>query len=89
LSTQSRFPFRFFVVTFALSWLIWLPLVLGYRGIGPIARDTVTAITLPLALLAGFAPAVAAVYSIKTLDSWAAVRRYLRGLFDSRLGWRA
>jgi hypothetical protein len=86
VSTRGRFPFRFFVIRFAWSWLVWLPLVLGYHGVGPIDRDTVVAITMPLTpLLAAFGPAVGAVYSLKTLDGWAPVRRYLRGLFDLRL----
>jgi len=89
VSIQGEFPFRFFVVTFAWSWLIWLPLVLGYRGVGPIGRDTVAAVTTPLTLLAAFGPALGAVYSMRTLDGWAAVRRSLRGLLDLRLGWRA
>lgn len=87
---QGRFPFRFFVITFAWSWLTWLPLVLGYRGIGPVDKDTVIALTLPLTLfVAAFGPAVGAVYTIKTEDGWAAVRCYLKGLLDLRLGWRA
>jgi hypothetical protein len=64
VNTQGRFPFRFFVVVFAWSWLTWLPLVLGYHGIGPLGRDTAVALTVPLTLLvAAFGPAVAAVYT--------------------------
>ena len=33
MAEDKRFPYRFFVVTFAWSWLIWLPLVLAGAGI--------------------------------------------------------
>ena len=29
-------PLKFFVLTFALSWLIWIPLVFPHYGIGPL-----------------------------------------------------
>ena len=39
MEEAERFPYRFFVVTFAWSWLIWLPLVLAGAGIIPIGKD--------------------------------------------------
>jgi len=33
--TTSVNPFVFFVCTFLLSWLIWIPLALSHFGIGP------------------------------------------------------
>ena len=43
----ERFPYRFFVVTFAWSWLIWLPLVLAGAGIIPLGEDVLSAVTVP------------------------------------------
>ena len=35
MKEQTKFPYQFFVVTFAWSWLIWLPLVLIGAGVFP------------------------------------------------------
>jgi len=43
---EGRFPYRFFVVTFAWSWLIWLPLVLAGAGKIPLGRDLLSAVTV-------------------------------------------
>jgi membrane protease YdiL (CAAX protease family) len=86
---QARFPYQFFVATFIWSWLIWLPLVLASAGILPLGKDLQRAISLPVTIVGVFGPAVGAFYCLKTLDGPDALRRYLRGLLDFRLGWRA
>jgi membrane protease YdiL (CAAX protease family) len=83
---QEPFPYRFFVVTFAWSWLIWLPLVLAGAGLIPLGRDVLSAVTVPWIALGVFGPAVGALYSLRTLQGRDAVREYLRGLLDLRLG---
>ena len=45
---MGRFPYRFFVVTFAWSWLIWLPLVLAGAGIIPFGKHLLSAVTVPV-----------------------------------------
>ena len=52
-------PVRFFALTFALSWLVWIPLVLAHFGIGPLAIPDGTSSLLRL--LGVLMPAVAAV----------------------------
>jgi len=89
MEAQRRFPYRFFVVTFLWSWIIWLPLVLAGMGIVPLSKDLQTQLGLPVLIVAAFGPAVGAFYSLKTLDGKGAIIRYLRGLFDFRVGWKA
>lgn len=87
MAEDTRFPYRFFVVAFAWSWLIWLPLVLAGAGVIPLGGDLLTTLTVPWIALGVFGPAVAALYSLRTLHGTGAVREYLRGLLDLRLGW--
>ena len=54
---MKSFPYRFFVVTFAWSWLIWLPLVLAGAGIIPLGRDLLSAVTVPWIAVGVFGPA--------------------------------
>ncbi|MCC6189158.1 MAG: CPBP family intramembrane metalloprotease [Anaerolineales bacterium] len=89
MDKPARFPYQFFVVTFAWSWLVWLPLVLAGAGLLPLSQDLVSALSLPVASVGAFGPAAGAWYCLKTLHEKGALRRYLRGLLDFRLGWQA
>jgi membrane protease YdiL (CAAX protease family) len=89
VEAEGRFPYRFFVVTFLWSWLIWLPLVLAGAGVIPLGKDLPRALTVPWIALGVFGPAVGAFYCLRTLRGKGAVREYLRGLRDLRFGWRA
>lgn len=89
MATPTRFPYAFFVVTFAWSWLIWLPLVLAGAGYLPLEREWITTLSIPATILAAFGPGAGAVYCLRTLHGNGAVRHYLRGVFDFRLGWQA
>ena len=84
---ERRFPYRFFVVTYAWSWLIWLFLVLAGAGVIPLGKGLLGALTVPLSYLGAFGPAVGAFFSLRTLHGKGAVREYLRGLLDLRFGW--
>lgn len=89
MEKQARFPYQFFVVAFGWSWLIWLPLVLAGAGIIPLGKDLLSALSPPVTILAMFGPAAGTFYCLKTRQGKDAMRRYLRGLLDFRLGWRA
>jgi membrane protease YdiL (CAAX protease family) len=79
-------PTRFFVLAYALSWLIWIPLDLAHFGIGlPAIPDGTSALVRLLGVLM---PAVAAM----VLSARAGGRRELRAMLARlriwRVGWR-
>jgi membrane protease YdiL (CAAX protease family) len=88
-SAKHSIPYQFFVVAFTWSWLLWLPLVLVGSGILPIGKDLLSALTIPVTILAAFGPAAGAFYCLRTLHGKGAMRQYLRSLADLRLGWQA
>ena len=88
-SAKQSIPYQFFVVTFAWSWLLWLPLVLVGSGILPMANDLRSALTIPVTILAMFGPAAGAFYCLGTLHGKDTIHQYLRSLADLRLGWQA
>lgn len=75
-------PLSFFVLTFVLSWLVWIPLDLAHFEIGPlrIAESTSNVVRLLGVLM----PAVAAI--ILTANTGG--RNALRGLFSRLVLWR-
>ena len=89
MENHQRFPFRFFVITFLWSWLVWLPLVLAGSGKMPLIQRFVDNARLPLTVLGAFGPAAGACFSLRTLAGRGAVRQYLRSLLDFRFGWQA
>jgi membrane protease YdiL (CAAX protease family) len=62
----------FFLLAYGISWLAWLPAVAGYEG----------GLTAPLAMVAQFGPALAALLVLRV--SGASVRAWARGI----LRWR-
>lgn len=86
---NNEIPYQFFAVTFVWAWLIWLPLVLAGAGILPIGDDLLSALTIPVTILAAFGPAVGAFYCLRRFQGQGAIRNYLRGLLDLRLGLKA
>ncbi len=85
----TKFPYQFFVVTFAWSWLLWLPLVLAGAGILPMGKDLQSILNIPMISLGAFGPVAGAFYCLKTIQGKGAIRDYLRGLLDLRFGWQA
>lgn len=89
MEIRAKFPYRFFVITFSWSWLIWLPLVLMSNGIISVKEGLVSNLMFPLGILGAFGPAAGAFYCLRTLNEKGAFLKYLRGLLDLNLGWRA
>jgi membrane protease YdiL (CAAX protease family) len=79
-------PSAFFALTFALSWLIWIPLALSHFGIGPlhIPEETSTVVRLLGVLM----PATAALLLSVRTGGRPAVRQLLSRLTIWRVGWR-
>jgi CAAX protease family protein len=87
METRTRFPFRFFVVTFLWSWMIWLALVLAGFNVIHVRQEFLAKASMPALVLVAFGPAIGALYSLRTRNGKAAVREYLRGVLDLRMGW--
>jgi membrane protease YdiL (CAAX protease family) len=81
-STISVKPAKFFVLTFTLSWLIWIPLALSHFGIGPFHISE--GISNIVRLLGVLMPAVSALLLI----AHAGGRDALRNLFSRLVLWR-
>ncbi len=79
-------PLYFFVITFAISWLIWIPLAFSHLGIGPfhIAEE----ISAVVRLLGVLMPAVSALFLTGYVGGGRAVSNLLRRLTIWRVGWR-
>ena len=88
IEARARFPYRFFVVTFLWSWMIWLPQVLSALHVIPAGQELAAKANFPALVLAAFGPAMGALYSLRTLNGKGAVRKYLQGVLDLRIGWK-
>jgi uncharacterized protein len=87
MTVALRVPLRFFVVTFAWSWIIWTPLVLAGLGVIDLGEDLRTLLPLPAAMLGAFGPAVGACFAVWTLEGRAALAAFLRRFVSLRFGW--
>jgi membrane protease YdiL (CAAX protease family) len=72
----------FYILAFALSWLGWLPLVAGSRGMAPFGHPRFQV----LLLLPAVGPALAAVMVTAANDGKTGVERLLRPLGQWRVG---
>jgi uncharacterized protein len=71
---------RFLLLTFVLTWVPWLGLVLG-------PGDVQGAAGMALWVLGGYGPTIAALVLIGLRDGRAGLGRFLRRLLQWRLGW--
>jgi len=85
-STRPITPLAFFALTYALSWVIWIPLALSHFGVGPfqIPEETSSGVRLLGVLM----PAVAAILLSALTGGRAAVGALLKRLTLWRVGWR-
>ncbi len=86
---NARVPLRFFVVTFAWSWILWAPLVLAGQGVLQIEEGLRSLLTTPAVMLGAFGPAIGACLAVWSLDGRAALVAFLRRFLSLRFGWRA
>jgi membrane protease YdiL (CAAX protease family) len=84
-STQYVSPLRFFLLTFVLSWIIWIPLTLSHFNIGPlkISEDLSSIIRLFGVLM----PMISALLLTSIHGGRPALRELLSRLKIWRVGW--
>ena len=79
----ERKPWIFFLLTFAYSWLLWLPSVLSGWGVEmPFDIAVYTAVVVPIG---AFAPMFAAFTLVFRKGRWAGVKTFFRKAFDFRV----
>lgn len=83
--TISVSPLKFFTLTFALSWLIWIPLALSHFGIAFNIPEGLSAIVRLLGVLM---PTVSALVLTAVSGEKGAVVRLLSRLTLWRVGWK-
>lgn len=82
----KRNPWLYFLITFALSWLLWLPAVLAGLGVDvPIDAESYTLITVPIG---AFGPMAAAFILLARQGGRRAVGALLCRAVDFRVSWK-
>jgi uncharacterized protein len=89
MQESENIPIRFFIITFAWSWILWLPLVLCGFGIIPLSKEMLSALSIPAIGIGAFGPAVGALCSLRTTKGKDAIRTYLKSFLSLRFGWKA
>ena len=74
---ENEFPRRFFALTYAISWLIWVPLIF-LKDIGPIG--------FPITLIGAFGPTFAAIILTYQKDGTESVKQLLKRGLEFRIG---
>jgi membrane protease YdiL (CAAX protease family) len=88
MNNNIRFPFRFFLITFIWSWILWTPLVLGSMKIIPVSGDLISTLTFPLIFLGAFGPLAGALFVLNRGTVKGSTRKYLQSFLDINLGWK-
>ena len=80
---KNRDPWKFFLLTFAYSWVIWIPSVLD--GIGIKLPFNVTGFLTAIVIIGAFAPLLAAITLVVREEGWKGTRVFLRQALDIRI----
>jgi membrane protease YdiL (CAAX protease family) len=89
MNNNIRFPFRFFLITFLWSWIIWTPLILCSLKIIPVSDKLLSILILPVISFGVFGPLVGALFALHKEQGKGSAGKYLRSFLDLNLGWRA
>jgi membrane protease YdiL (CAAX protease family) len=84
--SQFLNPFRFFLLTFVLSWLIWIPLTLSHFDIGPVKISE--GLSSIIRLLGVIMPMVSALVLSAIHGGRPEIMRLLSRLKIWRVGWK-
>jgi membrane protease YdiL (CAAX protease family) len=88
MKNNVRFPFRFFLMTFLWSWIIWTPLILGSLKIIPVSDKLLSILTIPVIMIGVYGPLAGALFSLYKGNGKGSAKVYLRSFLDFRLGWK-
>jgi membrane protease YdiL (CAAX protease family) len=89
MNDNVHFPFRFFLITFLWSWIIWTPLILASFKIIPVPDKLLSILTIPGIMIGVFGPLVGALIALNKENGKGSSKKYLRSFLDFRLGWKA
>jgi uncharacterized protein len=89
MNNKVLFPFRFFIITFIWSWILWTPLVLGNLKIISFSDKLLKISTLPVLMLGVFGPLAGALFVLHHEKGKGSLRKYLRTFLDLKIGWKA
>lgn len=79
---KNRNPWKFFLLTFAYSWIIWIPSVLD--GIGVKLPFSVAGYTMLVVVIGAFAPLLAALTLVGRGEGWKGIKTFLKRAIDFR-----
>ena len=77
---KNRNPWKFFLLTFAYSWIIWIPSVLD--GIGIRLAFDVTGYSMIVVIIGAFAPMLAAITLIAQKAGWQGIKSFFGQVLD-------
>jgi len=77
---KNRDPWKFFLLTFAYSWVIWIPSVLD--GIGVKLPFSVEGYSIVVVIIGAFAPLLAAITLVVREEGWKGTRVFFRQALD-------
>lgn len=80
---KNRDPWKFFLLTFAYSWVIWIPSVLD--GIGIELPFIVTGYSIVVVIIGAFAPMMAAITLVLREEGWKGTRVFLGQALNFRI----
>jgi uncharacterized protein len=89
MNKNVRFPFRFFLMTFMWSWIIWTPLILASLEIIPVPEKVLSILTIPVIMIGVYGPLAGALFALHKENGKGSSKKYLRSFLDFRLGWKA
>ena len=78
--TKNRNPWKFFLLTFAYSWIIWIPSVMD--GLGIALPFDVTQYSMIVVIIGAFAPMLAAITLVAREAGWQGIKSFFGQVLD-------
>ena len=80
---ENRNPWKFFLLTFAYSWIIWIPSVLD--GLGIQLPFSVTEYSIVVVIIGAFAPLLAAITLVYREEGRQGIKAFFRQVLDFKI----